>query len=108
MSLAITHFATGAALALLISHWASIEDHDALVMVLGGIWAMVPDLEKIHADGVLSALHDSVLANVFAFHRALDVGDPGDSITMGIKAVAVLLVAVAIVMCQEDSESFKY
>ncbi|WP_396613370.1 hypothetical protein ACH9L7_17225 (plasmid) [Haloferax sp. S1W] len=89
MTLAIGHFAFGAALtALAVALFAPRFRFHRTVVVFGGLWAMVPDFFHVTPIGVafFRELHDTTAANLFWGHRMLDVLDTTDS-----KEVAALL-----------------
>lgn len=94
MSLAITHFALGAAVALIAAHAFGIDQYDSLVILVGAGWAMIPDLEKFIEHDLLIALHDSLVANIFVLHRSLDVADPADEPIVALGALVVFALVV--------------
>ena len=53
----------------------------ATLILLGGVWAMVPDVYWITSGYTepIQAIHDTALANLFWFHRTLDVLDLRDT-----------------------------
>lgn len=82
MSLGVAHFAVGATVTTLALWllWPRMA-HSRSLVVLGGLWGMIPDIGKIsmfETPEVLS-FHSSPAANAFFGHRYLDVVDPGDS-----------------------------
>jgi hypothetical protein len=104
VSLAITHFAVGAALtALVLTYLLPRVRYPRLVAGLGGGWAMVPDVHWLSpvAAETLKGAHGSPLADVFWFHRVLDVADPTDSKAVAAAAVAGLLLVTALVERRE-------
>lgn len=97
MSIGITHFAVGGMLSYLVWRTVSRERRlDALVIVLGGLWAMLPDVNKVAQQPTADALHRSVLANVFWGHQLLDTADPDDELTVGVIALVFLLHIVVV------------
>ena len=92
MSQALTHFAIGAAgtktvFSLLRRH----VPFDRTLVLLGGVWAMVPDVYRVvpnYAEPI-KEMHSTTFMNLFWFHRRLDVADPSDSNIAA--ALAVLL-----------------
>lgn len=96
MSLAIAHFAFGAAMTTLVVMLLLPDLRFSRTLVLvGGGWAMVPDLHQISPAGQaqLYEFHrTSPVVDLFWFHRTLDSLDPADS-----KTVAAVLLAVFIV-----------
>jgi len=71
-----------------------------LVIAASGVWAVIPDFHHVldPVPAIQSAwkatLHDSVLANVFWFHRVIDRADPGDRVVYSMTMWAVLLVVL--------------
>ncbi|SFG70569.1 hypothetical protein SAMN04488063_2725 [Halopelagius inordinatus] len=95
MSLAITHFVVGAsATVLVVTFFLPRIRFPRTLMVLGGLWAMIPDLNKgVPAQfGFVDAIHDSSWANVFWAHRFLDVTDPTDTTQAAVGALALFFV----------------
>lgn len=103
MSLALTHFAIGAALtALVLTYLVPGVRYPRLLTGVGGGWAMVPDAHWISPTAAaLKAAHDSPLGNVFWFHPALDAADPTDSKAVAAAALAGLLLVTALVERRE-------
>ncbi|WP_276259210.1 hypothetical protein [Haloglomus litoreum] len=104
MSLAITHFAVGAALtALVLTYLVPGVRYPRLLSGLGGGWAMVPDAHWVSpvAATSLKAAHGSPLADLFWLHRALDTADPTDSKAVAAAALAGLLLVTALVERRE-------
>lgn len=82
MSQALGHFAVGAAgMTILIALVPLRVPFRQTVVLLGGGWAMAPDIYKLAPTytGWMEAIHDSTAGNVFWFHRLLDGLDPTDS-----------------------------
>ncbi|MFC6864666.1 hypothetical protein ACFQGE_14510 [Halomicroarcula sp. GCM10025817] len=99
MVLAIGHFALGATLTtVLVVLFGARVPFPRTVVLLGGSLAMIPDLQQIApvAGPTLSAFHDSWVADLFWFHRTLDVLDPGDSALVAGALVAVFVVVTAV------------
>lgn len=95
MSLAITHFAVGAsATVLVVTFFLPRIRFPRSLMVFGGLWAMIPDLNKGVPGqfGFADAIHDSSWANVFWAHRFLDVTDPTDTTQAAVGALALFFV----------------
>jgi hypothetical protein len=94
MSLALTHFAVGATMTALVTMYLLPPTRYArTLVVLGGIWGMLPDVHwvaPVYA-AELKAFHGSVFMNVFWFHEALDVLDPTDSYTVAAAALGVFI-----------------
>lgn len=93
MSLAITHFAVGVTIVMILSIVWNRDTHPSLILG-GGLWAMFPDAHHILATPTLAEavahLHGTVWANLFFFHRLLDVADPQDSIHVASAALAAM------------------
>lgn len=99
MSLALTHFAFGAAATMLaVTFLLPGVPYPRVVSALGGVWAMIPDAH--HVSPVFAAqieqLHRSAFANLFWAHRLFDAVDPGDSNEAALLAVAFLLAATVV------------
>ena len=99
MSLAITHFAVGAACtAVLLTLFVPRVPFQRTFVVAGGVWGMVPDAWRFlpsTAGTYAHEFHTLPLANVFWFHNALDRTDVGDSTLLGGVLVAGLLAVTA-------------
>jgi hypothetical protein len=95
MSLAIAHFAVGAACtAVVLTLFVPSIPFQRTVVVAGGVWAMVPDAWRFlpTSSGVYAhEFHATPLANVFWFHNVLDRTDVGDSTAVGAALVGALL-----------------
>lgn len=99
MSLGVTHFAVGATLTVLVeTYLVPNVPYPRTIAILGGLWAMVPDANKVSPvfRSELSALHSSPLADVFWFHRSLDLADPGDTVAVAVVSLVVLFVATVV------------
>lgn len=97
MPLAIAHFAVGAmATALLLMLVAPRLLLSPTVVIVGGVWAMIPDAHNVLPVGAefVHSLHHSTWSNLFWFHHFLDRVDPTDSTTFAAGAVLLLLVVV--------------
>lgn len=117
MSMAITHFAFGAAMTTVLvtlffslgpsplsalvgnSAWDRLPavPYPRTVVLFGGVWAMLPDAYRISPVGRswLFDFHKGHWADLFWFHRTLDVLDPHDSELAAILAVLLLIGATA-------------
>lgn len=96
--LEIAHFSVGAGLTtLLITLGPGSVRNPRTTMVLGGLWAMLPDIHWVLPifDALILTIHSSVVANIFWFHPALDALDPGDSMTTAALVFTGFLTAVA-------------
>lgn len=93
MSFAIGHFALGATLtALVVTYLLPKLPYPRTVVVLGGVWALLPDAAKLAPTNPdLVAFHDSLWTDVFWFHRTLDRFDATDSPRLSALLVAVFL-----------------
>jgi hypothetical protein len=104
VSLAITHFAVGAALtALVLTYLVPGARYPRVLSGVGGGWAMVPDVHWVSpvAAETLKGAHGSPLVNLFWFHQALDVADPTDSKAVAAVSLAGLLLVTALVERRE-------
>jgi hypothetical protein len=93
--LALTHFATGAALGIGTIGPFIDEKWRPALMVASGIWAMGPDLNKFLPG--LDGLHNGLWANVFWFHGLLDGWETAFPKAEAAVAVAFLAFATAFV-----------
>ena len=106
MSLALAHFAVGATgTTLLLAPLPVRVRCERTLILLGGIWALLPDIYKlapIHelapvAAERMHAIHGSAVANLFWFHRALDVRDPTDAYLVTVVAAGSWVGVTALV-----------
>ncbi|QLH76174.1 hypothetical protein HZS55_02130 [Halosimplex rubrum] len=100
MSLAITHFAVGAACTAVVLTVIPRVPFQRTLVVCGGIWAMLPDAWRfLPTAGARYAheFHATALANLFWFHSALDRADVGDSQATGVALLAAFLLVTAVV-----------
>lgn len=97
MSLAIAHFALGAACtAVLLTLVVPSVPLQRTLVGLGGVWAMLPDAWRFlptTSGAYAHELHATPWANLFWFHNVVDRADVGDS-----TAVAALLLGVFLVV----------
>jgi hypothetical protein len=95
MSLAVAHFAFGAAMTtLVVTLVVPASWYPRTLTLVGGGWAMVPDFHQISpvATEQLRHIHQtSPWTDVFWLHRTLDTLDPTDS-----TRVAALFIALFI------------
>lgn len=65
----------------LCSPYLGTDSVQATLILLGGVWAMVPDVYWITSGYTepIQAIHDTALANLFWPHRILDVLDLRDT-----------------------------
>ncbi|WP_135855109.1 hypothetical protein [Halorussus salinus] len=100
MSMAIAHFAFGAAMTtLLITFLVPAVRYPRTLLLVGGGWAMLPDLHWVSPifNQQLRTLHQtSVWMDLFWFHRTLDQADPSDSKTIAGGFLAFLILTTAI------------
>lgn len=100
MSLAVTHFAFGAAMTTIVV-WAVAPSHRyrTTLAVLGGLWALVPDLHYVvpgRVGGTTRGLKQTVLGDVFWFHATMDGLVQGEGTRLGAAiALGFLLIVVA-------------
>jgi hypothetical protein len=83
-----------------------------VVVAVSGVWAVIPDFHHaLDAFPVVQSswkaiLHQSVLTNLFWFHRWIDLADPGDSVlysTVMWIALGTVLVAVEVAIRRRQS-----
>lgn len=101
MSIAIVHFAFGAGMTTLLVTFLFADapspvtvvtagdwlerlptvPYPRTVILLGGVWAVLPDVQRITPinRSWFFDLHKSYWADIFWFHRTIDVLDPNDS-----------------------------
>ena len=99
MSIAIGHFAFGViCTALLFAVVVPQLLYSPTLLLLGGVWAMIPDSHWVLLIGAttMSALHNSIWANIFWFHGILDRVDPTDSYIFAAVLVGLMLVVVTL------------
>jgi hypothetical protein len=104
VSLAVTHFAVGAALtALVATYLVPGSRYPRLLSGVGGVWAMLPDGHWVSpvATGTLKRLHGTHLMDLFWLHHSLDRLDAGDSKLVAAGALALLLAVTALVERRE-------
>ncbi|WP_459192997.1 hypothetical protein [Halosimplex sp. J119] len=98
MSLAIAHFAVGAACTAVVLTVLPDAPFQRTLVVIGGIWAMIPDAWRflpVTAGEYAHEFHATPLANLFWFHNVLDRVDVGDSNATGVVLLAGLLCVTA-------------
>ena len=96
MSQGIGHFAAGVSggFLILLTNPRMIPNfikNDIFFVGLMGFWAMLPDVIQFVDSDILVSLHNSVWANVFWFHRFLDLTDPGDTTLFSVGLLAIAL-----------------
>jgi hypothetical protein len=99
MSLALAHFAVGAAVTtLLVTFLVPTVRYPRTLALVGGGWAMLPDLHQVSPVAVapLRAFHGSPWADLFWFHRTLDRLDPTDSALLAALFVGGFLLVTAV------------
>lgn len=93
MSLAIGHFSLGAGLTgaiLLATRLNKKIRNNERIMFGGGIWGIVPDIEKLIP--LLKILHRSWWTDIFWFHRLIDLKiDPTDNYWISAYFIAFML-----------------
>lgn len=106
MSMAIGHFSVGAAISLIIFRLIDYYSkkirleyylrYDLLVVVFGGLWAMIPDLPYVFNINFIS-LHSTQFCNLFFFHCYLDKIDPADTIIFSTFMFGIFLVDTLVI-----------
>lgn len=99
MSMDIAHFAFGATLtSLVITFLIPTVWFPRTIILLGGGWAMLPDIHRISpvAHRSLRTFHDSRWADICWFHRSLDTLDPTDSELFAALLLGTFIVATMI------------
>lgn len=100
MSMAIAHFAVGISIGALVIMLAELEDtwYQSLIPYVFGLWAMIPDTHHIIPITAISEfvhqIHGSPVANVFMFHRTIDLYDTGDTKIFAGACLMVMLVCL--------------
>lgn len=113
MAQALVHFLVGASFVALLAtpfalRYETVRRHGLALVTAGGVWGMLPDLHHVAPiyGGPIRTFHQSVWADLFAFHYTLDL-DPVrayDSDQIGLAAVLVFLgVAVVFTLASEWS-----
>jgi hypothetical protein len=92
--LGITHFAVGAAGGTALN--GKLGRDRLVVPVASGIFAMLPDSNKIVNTRAADVLHDTILSNLFWFHGALDLMETGHPEIEGAVALLFLLCAAVL------------
>ena len=134
MSMAIGHFAVGASCTMVMLHMLPLRIRlkmtiaRGFIVILGGLWAMLPDLKqfsnllhyfndnywtKINLFHQITppdltvfidrmhAFHDSGWANICFFHRLMDVIDKHDSVLVSGVLVLVMVLSISVgLMCE--------
>jgi hypothetical protein len=97
VSLGVTHFAVGATFTtLLVTLFVPNVTYPRVWTLLGGGWGMIPDIGQVYPHPVAWAFHGSQWADVFWFHRTLDVVDVSDSASVGAVAIAAFILTTAV------------
>jgi hypothetical protein len=97
VSQGITHFAFGAVLTtVIVTFLVPAVRYPRVWVLVGGVWAMLPDATKLLDRPLLHALHDGPWADVFWLHGTMDVADPGDSTLFGAVAIGLFVLATAL------------
>lgn len=100
MSLGITHFTFGVGMTTLIVYFVYPRlSYQRTVIILGGAWALVPDLHYISPafNGSLRDLKFTILGDVFWFHRVLDGLTPGRGSRQTAAVMVLFLLFVTLV-----------
>lgn len=94
MSLAIAHFAVGAALTtLLIAFVMPTFEYQRTLVLVGGGWGLLPDVHwvsPVASEKLLYYHGESPLVDLFWFHRHMDQLDPADSTAAAAACIALL------------------
>jgi len=98
MSFAIVHFIVGFVSILAVLWLLSVTRFRLTGAYFGGIWALLPDAEKIF-DGsfgeLVSDVHHSSVADLFFFHNTLDQESfRAANIELGVLALSVFGIAL--------------
>ena len=104
MSTGLAHFAIGATLTtLIVTFVIPGVRYPRLVVVCGGVWAMLPDAWRVAPiyREELRAFHASPYADIFWFHYTLDRIEAHDSQFFALVMVLVFL-AVTVVAERRD------
>lgn len=111
MSLAITHFVIGAGLTALLVHLAfPWVRYRQTWIILGGIWALVPDLHYISPvfTDELAGIKSTVFGDVFWFHAFLDgLYKTDNSRELAGVTIAFFLVVTFLLEFREDESSWR-
>lgn len=110
MSLAVTHFAFGAAMtAILIEMLVPSLRYKRTAIVAGGLFALVPDLHyvtPVYHDAFF-AFHESRIADIFWFHWTMDKRlEPGRG-SQRVAGIALLFFLVTIVVTEWYEQSVR-
>lgn len=97
--LGIAHFAVGATGGIILNQ--KLEKDRLIVPVVSGIFAMLPDANKIVNTRAVDALHDTIFSNVFWFHGMLDAAETGYPEIEGAVALLLLLCAAVYMSIQD-------
>lgn len=100
MSFAIAHFSLGAIISLMLYRIFSrgIENYiqyDIIVVTLGGVWAMIPDISLIYDS--LDNFFKGFSCDIFFFHCILDTIDPDDSIIVSGLLFGLFLIIINLI-----------
>jgi hypothetical protein len=100
MSLGITHFAIGAGMTtLLVTLVVPRARYPRTLVLVGGVWAMIPDfylLSPVAREQLYHFHRESVVMELFWFHRTIDTLDAGKSIPLAAGTVAFFLTVTAV------------
>ncbi|WP_331233497.1 hypothetical protein [Natronorarus salvus] len=96
MSQGITHFSVGAAATAVLVTLLPPCPYSRTLVLLGGVWALIPDAAKLVPHPLLRRFHRCLWADLFWFHRTLDRLDEEDSARIGALSLSVLLTITAL------------
>lgn len=103
--LGVAHFALGATGGTLLTEAGDVDSHQRLPLIVSsGIFAMLPDGNKMVNTRAADALHDTVLSNVFWFHGAVDAAETGYPELEGAVALLLFLCAAVFTCRARDGE----
>ena len=98
MSMAIAHFAFGAGMtALVIAFLLPRVEFPRMLILFGGGWAMLPDVNKLYDSATLDAIHSHQIVDIFWLHWTFDTHiDPNDSWTIAAILFAFFIASMVI------------
>lgn len=99
MSVAIAHFAIGATISLILFRLGSKTENyiqfDIIVAIVGGLWAMIPDIPELF--NMMGHVFQGPLSDIFFFHYTLDKADILDSVTIPSLLIMLLILIVLVI-----------
>lgn len=91
MSQGITHFAFGGTVTAITVALLPDVPYPRTLILVGGGWGLVPDAVKLARHPILTAFHDSPIADAFWFHRTFDRLDVADSVGLATVSLAIFI-----------------